>query len=42
MILVDSSVSLIATPCIGSGFELLRDNRDFDSFVKHLSLRVVV
>ena len=34
--------TLIATRCIESGYELLHDNRDFDPFVKHLGLRVVV
>jgi predicted nucleic acid-binding protein len=32
----------IATRCIESGYELLHDDRDFDPFVKHLGLRVVV
>jgi len=34
--------TLIATRCIESGYELLHDDRDFDPFVKHLGLRVVV
>jgi len=34
--------TLIATRCIESGYELLYDDRDFDPFVKHLGLRVVV
>ncbi len=34
--------TVIATRCIESGYELLHDDRDFDPFVKHLSLRVVV
>lgn len=32
---------VIATCCIESGYELLHDDRDFDSFAKHLGLRVV-
>ena len=32
--------TLIATRCIESGYELLHEDRDFDSFVKHLGLRV--
>jgi predicted nucleic acid-binding protein len=34
--------TVIATRCIESGHELLHDDRDFDPFVKHLGLRVVV
>lgn len=34
--------TLIATRCIESGFTLLHDDRDFDAFADHLSLRVVV
>jgi len=34
--------TIIATRCIESGYELLHDDRDFDPFVKHLGLRVVV
>jgi predicted nucleic acid-binding protein len=34
--------SIIATRCIESGYELLHDDRDFDPFVKHLDLPVVV
>ena len=34
--------TIIATQCIESGYDLLHDDRDFDSFVKHLGLRVVV
>ena len=34
--------TVIATRCIESGYDLLHDDRDFDPFVKHLSLRVVV
>ena len=34
--------TVIATRCIESGYELLHDDRDFDPFVKHLGLRVVV
>ena len=34
--------TLIATRCIESGYELLQDDRDFDPFVKHLGLRVVI
>jgi predicted nucleic acid-binding protein len=33
---------LIATRCIESGHELLHEDRDFDPFVKHLGLRVVI
>jgi predicted nucleic acid-binding protein len=32
---------LIATRCISNGLRLLHSDRDFDSFEKHLSLRVV-
>jgi hypothetical protein len=34
--------TLIATRCIEGGFTLLHDDRDFDAFADHLSLRVVV
>lgn len=34
--------TLIATRCIESGYTLLHDDRDFDAFVKHLGLRVVI
>lgn len=34
--------TLIATRCIVSGYDLLHSDRDFDPFVKHLGLRVVV
>jgi predicted nucleic acid-binding protein len=34
--------TVIATRCIESGYDLLHDDRDFDPFVKHLGLRVVV
>jgi predicted nucleic acid-binding protein len=34
--------TVIATRCIEDGYELLHDDRDFDPFVKHLGLRVVV
>jgi predicted nucleic acid-binding protein len=34
--------TVIATRCIESGFDLLHDDRDFDPFVIHLGLRVVV
>ena len=34
--------TLIATRCIESGYELLHDDRNFDPFVKHLGLRVVL
>jgi len=33
---------VIATRCIESGFDLLHNGRDFDPFVEHLGLRVVV
>lgn len=33
---------IIATCCIKNGYELLHNDRDFDSFVKHLGLRSVV
>jgi len=33
--------TLIATRCIGSGMQLLHDDRDFDTFEQHLGLRVV-
>jgi predicted nucleic acid-binding protein len=34
--------TVIATRCIESGYELLHNDRDFDPFVKHLGLRVVI
>jgi predicted nucleic acid-binding protein len=34
--------TLIATRCIESGFHLLHNDRDFEPFVKHLGLLVVV
>lgn len=34
--------TVIATRCIESGYDLLHDERDFDPFVKHLGLCVVV
>jgi len=34
--------TVIATSCIESGHYLLHNDRDFDPFVKHLGLRVVV
>lgn len=34
--------TVIATRCIESGYDLLHNDRDFDPFVKHLGLRVVV
>jgi hypothetical protein len=34
--------TVIATRCIESGYDLLHSDRDFDPFVKHLGLRVVV
>jgi predicted nucleic acid-binding protein len=34
--------TLIATRCIESGYDLLHSDKDFDPFVKHLGLRVVV
>ena len=34
--------TVIATRCIANGWDLLHDDRDFDPFVKHLGLRVVV
>jgi predicted nucleic acid-binding protein len=34
--------TLIATRCILDGHELLHNDRDFDPFVEHLGLRVVV
>jgi hypothetical protein len=32
----------IATRCIEDGYSLLHSDRDFDPFVKHLGLRVVI
>ena len=37
-----SIVTVIATRCIVSGYELLHDDRDFDAFEKHLGLRCVI
>ncbi len=34
--------AVIATRCIESGYDLLHNDRDFDSFAKHLGLRVTV
>jgi predicted nucleic acid-binding protein len=34
--------TVIATRCIESGYDLLHRDRDFDPFVNHLGLRVVV
>ena len=34
--------TVIATRCIESEYELLHNDRDFDPFVEHLGLRVVV
>jgi predicted nucleic acid-binding protein len=34
--------TVIATRCIENGYDLLHNDRDFDPFVKHLGLRVVV
>ena len=34
--------TIIATRCIESRYELLHNDRDFDPFVNHLGLRVVV
>jgi predicted nucleic acid-binding protein len=34
--------TVIATRCIESGHDLLHSDRDFDPFVDHLGLRVVV
>ena len=34
--------TVIATWCIESGVTLLHNDRDFDAFMKHLGLRVVV
>ena len=34
--------TVIATNCIENGHHLLHNDRDFDPFVKHLGLRVVV
>lgn len=33
---------VIATRCIESGYDLLHNDRDFDPFVKHLGLKVVI
>jgi predicted nucleic acid-binding protein len=34
--------TVIATRCIEDGYSLLHNDRDFDSFAKHLGLRVVI
>ena len=34
--------TVIATRCIESGYDLLHNDMDFDPFVRHLGLRVVV
>jgi len=34
--------TIIATRCIESGYDLLHCDRDFDPFVRHLGLRVVI
>lgn len=34
--------TVIATRCIESGYHLLHNDRDFDPFVRHLGLRVVL
>jgi len=34
--------TVIATRCIESGYELLHSDRDFDLFVQHLGLRMVL
>lgn len=34
--------TVIATRCIASNYELLHSDKDFDPFVKHLGLRVVI
>jgi predicted nucleic acid-binding protein len=34
--------TIIATRCIESGHDLLHNDKDFEPFVKHLGLRVVV
>ena len=34
--------TVIATRCIASGYELLHSDKDFEPFVEHLGLRVVV
>lgn len=33
---------LIATRCIESGYDLLHNDRDFDPFVRHLGLAIVI
>ncbi len=33
---------VIATHCIENGYDLLHNDRDFEPFVKHLGLRIVV
>ena len=33
--------TVIATRCIESGYDLLHSDRDFDTFARHLGLRVV-
>jgi len=34
--------TVIATRCIEGGYDLLRNDRDFEPFTRHLGLRVVV
>ena len=34
--------TVIATRCIESGYDLLHSDRDFDPFVNHLGLRIVI
>jgi predicted nucleic acid-binding protein len=34
--------TVIATRCIESGYDLLHNDRDFDSLAEHLGLRVVI
>ena len=34
--------TVIATRCIENGYDLLYNDGDFDPFVKHLGLRVVI
>jgi predicted nucleic acid-binding protein len=34
--------AIIATRCILSGYELLHSDRDFESFARHLGLRIVI
>lgn len=42
MIVPKTIDTVIATRCIEGGYELLHDDRDFDSFVAHLGLRSVL